>query len=277
MRQPALLAVLSVAFLLARSPAVAAVEVPCEFVGGLLWVKIDSSSEREKLTFLVDTGAGVSVLDLGTARRRHISLGSPTSVRGVLGTGVAYSVGKFAGELAGVPVPEHLLALDLGPVSRACGRRIDGLLGLDFLRQHVVQIDYIARKIRIFERDEIVAPPGEKLRLAARNDALCARVVVNGVNAVMRIDTGCDSPLQWVVKARAGQRLGGPSIGVISGSMTSATTDVQLGSAHFSAVKTGLHRRQLFPGEDGLIGNGLLSEFLVTIDAARQTLHLARR
>ena len=44
---------------------------------------------------------------------------------------------------------------------------------------------------------------------------------------------------------------------------------VQLGKQYFSAVTTGVHEEQLFPGEAGLLGNALLSKFRLTIDEPR--------
>src|SRR5258707_13953989 len=42
-------------------------------------------------------------------------------------------------------------------------------------------------------------------------------------------------------------------------------TSVQLGK-QFNAVSTGVHREQIFSGEAGLLGSGLLSKFRQTID-----------
>jgi hypothetical protein len=41
---------------------------------------------------------------------------------------------------------------------------------------------------------------------------------------------------------------------------------VQLGKKSFKAVTTGVHKEPIFPGEAGLLGNGLLSKFRLTID-----------
>jgi hypothetical protein len=37
----------------------------------------------------------------------------------------------------------------------------------------------------------------------------------------------------------------------------------------FDGAVTGIHANSIFPGEDGLVGNGLLSKFCVTIDEQR--------
>jgi len=41
---------------------------------------------------------------------------------------------------------------------------------------------------------------------------------------------------------------------------------VQLGKQCFKAVTTGVHTEPIFQGEAGLLGNGLLSKFRITID-----------
>jgi len=41
---------------------------------------------------------------------------------------------------------------------------------------------------------------------------------------------------------------------------------VSIGSRAMDKVKTSLHGRALFEGEAGLLGNGLLSRFTVTVD-----------
>jgi hypothetical protein len=46
-------------------------------------------------------------------------------------------------------------------------------------------------------------------------------------------------------------------------------TSLQLGKQYFSAVTTGVHEEQIFPGEAGLLGNALLSKFRLTIDEPR--------
>ena len=52
---------------------------------------------------------------------------------------------------------------------------------------------------------------------------------------------------------------------------------MQLGAKHIAGVKTGIHAEQMFSGESGLIGNGLLARFTVTIDIAKRRCLLANR
>jgi hypothetical protein len=42
-------------------------------------------------------------------------------------------------------------------------------------------------------------------------------------------------------------------------------------------IESGWHDARFFPGEDGLLGNGVLSRFTVTVDATGRRLYLAKR
>jgi hypothetical protein len=82
----------------------------------------------------------------------------------------------------------------------------------------------------------------------------------------MRLDTGCDAALEWVVSGTEKRRTGRSSIGLTGISVRHINTSVQLGKQYFNAVTTGIHREPIFPGEAGLLGNDLLSKFRLTID-----------
>jgi hypothetical protein len=51
---------------------------------------------------------------------------------------------------------------------------------------------------------------------------------------------------------------------------------VQLGTQRFVAVPMGIHHGPLFAGEAGLLGNGLLSKFRLTLNEPRSRLSLER-
>ena len=141
-----------------------------------------------------------------------------------------------------------------------------------------MQIDFASQTIRLLERGEVQEAGGEILPLKTRNDVPCARVSVNG-NAPNRprLDTECntarmgrderqgegarphhDRAQPWLA-ARLLHRL------------------VQLGEQSASPLRSRIHAEQMFAGEAGLIGNGLLSRFTVTIDSAKRRRLLASR
>jgi hypothetical protein len=51
---------------------------------------------------------------------------------------------------------------------------------------------------------------------------------------------------------------------------------VQLGNVRFDEIPTGIHRQEIFPGEQGLLGNELLSRFKLTVDAIDRRVILER-
>jgi predicted aspartyl protease len=264
--------------LMVASNLPAATPVPFQYRDGMIWLKVAVAGRNEPLNFLVDSGAGASVLDLGTARRLGLKLDQPMTVQGVNGHTTAYHARDFNARTAGVPVASSLLAVDLSGPSSSCHQHIDGLLGADFFRDHIVQINYAARTIRLLERNEVNPAGCEVLPLVKCNDTFSVRASVAG-NApeLMRVDTGCCTALEWVVTGSKAKKLTSTTIGLKSGTMHDFSTDVQLGSIRVTAVKTGVHTSQMFAGEAGLIGNGLLSRFTVTIDTGKQRCLLSGR
>jgi hypothetical protein len=254
-------------------------EFSFEYRGGLIWVRVSARQSAEPLNYLLDSGAGVSVINLRTAKRLGVKLGQRVNVRGV-----GSSVGGFwpqrleakAGEVA---LPREYLAVDLAELSRACDCCVDGLIGADFFRGRVVQIDFVAAKIRLLPSSG-EAGDASVVDMKTNRRALLAAVGVNdGKPQWMRVDTGCASALQWVVSGS--RRLDvkhGVSIGLTAMTIPTATTTVTLGEVTFDSVPTGLHPRPIFTGESGLLGNGLLARFeRVTFDSKNGKLLLQGR
>jgi predicted aspartyl protease len=256
----------------------AATEIPMVERSGFIFVKVRVAGQGTPLNFLLDSGAGTSALSLRQARRLGCKFTNQRAIQDVQGFSTAYSIEGFTASVQNIPVPSSVLAIDLTPVDRAADGNIDGLLGMDFFRGRIVQIDYAAGKVRLLSRDEISTNGAQIVPLAAHRDALCVRVGVNGGNPEwMRFDTGCSSALEWAASRKSWPRkLANPSIAAAGGANHSIRTDVAIGSEHFSDVKTGLHDEQMFGGESGLLGNGLLSHLRVTVDADKSRLILKR-
>ncbi len=246
------------------------VEIPFEWEGGLIWVNVEAHGKR--LRFVVDSGAGKTVLNLDAMRRLRLKPGAPRPLLAVGRRGVAYRLDDFNGSLAGIPLGPEVYAVPLRRArgegwgwSRWMGRRIDGLVGCDFFRGRIVEIDYRARRLSILERVE-PKPGAASLPVRNLNDTLCVPVCINGSPPRWtRFDTGCTASLEWVDAQEAAR----------SGSATEA--QVQLGSLRRAGVRVGLHGTPFFPGESGLLGNGLLSHYRVTLDAPAMRLWLEER
>jgi hypothetical protein len=237
-----------------------AAQIPFEFRDGLIWMKVKAEGSREPLHFLLDSGAGSSVVDLTTARRLGLTFSGAIKVQRVGDSISAHRIAGFSAHVGGVAIQSDPLAVDLSATSELCSRRIDGLIGHDFFRGRIVQIDFKNRCIRVLESaraDDACAC----IPLKVRNCALCVPVSMNGSRARWtRLDTGCDGALHWVDGA------GGDDV----------HATVAVGPEQITNVPTSLHRSPLFPSEAGLLGNSILSNYRVTIDAVNGRLLLQR-
>ena len=267
---------LAIALLKAQAATDTLAEMPFEFREGLLWVKVTVVESAQPLNFLLDTGAGASVINRGTADRLGLHLGSEVNVHGVETTLLGYWLKGISAAAGTASLPGDYVAVDLTRLSHSCERPVDGLLGADFFRGRAVQIDFQTQTLRILKPDQ-PAPAGEALPLQMRPCGIRVPITVNGHKRQwVRLDTGCASPLQWVTsRVRPQECKPQVAIGLSELSIPQTQTTVEIGPHKFANVPTGLHKNPIFAGEAGLLGNGLLSRFSrVTIDAKAQRLIL---
>jgi len=241
-------------------------EIPFRYQDGLIWLKVELAGKKERLNFLLDSGASVSAIDLHTAHTLGVNLGGRQLVEGVSGQGFAYRVNNFQAIAGGIALPEPVLAIDLGTVSECCHQHIDGILGVDFFRDRIVQIDFNTGKICLLENCEVDTANCETLPIRMCNGAICVPVRIAG-NPVhwLRLDTCCDSALEWVAGEPRTRPHEKASIGLSHSSRPCIQATVQIGRQHI-AIRARIHEKQVFAGEGGLLGNGLLTKFRLTID-----------
>ena len=242
-----------------------------------MWVSVPVQGQTEPLSFIFDTGASVSVLSLETCRQLKLRLGAPVAVNGLGGEAKGYWPVLFKPAAGDRGLPTKYLAVDLAHLSSACERRVDGLLGADLLRNQVVELDFGKRLIRLRSPNDFV--PGiaaEKIKLKRNAGGILAPLRINGgAPGWFRIDTGCSSALHWVDRAAAAAAakkteaagLGEEELGLAEVSAT-------LGSQRLVGLEAALHARPIFKGEAGLLGTGVLTNYLVTIDMKRAHLFL---
>lgn len=252
----------------AQAAVSAATEIPFEYHEGLLWIKASIPQSTNSLNLLLDTGAGVSVIHSATARRLGLQYGRAATVHGVETTFTAHWIKIDQATANEVPLPSQYLAVDLKGLSRSCERPVDGLVGADFFRGRIVQLDFDASKLRILS--EIPTPRcADSLSLQTRPCGMRVPISVNGrPRQWVRLDTGCATALQWVTsQVRPDDCKRQVAIGLAQLSIPQTETAVQIAGHTFNHVQTGIHSKPIFAGEAGLLGNGLLSRFSkITID-----------
>jgi hypothetical protein len=131
--------------------AVPAVEaVPFELYGNHIFLQV-AVADSGPLTFLLDTGSSASVVSRARAEPLHLPLAQDIPARGV-GEGRAtvtwtgralFAVGASRFQA------QRVVAFDVGGIEAATGRHIDGVLGVDFFRQFVVEIDPVSKMLRL--------------------------------------------------------------------------------------------------------------------------------
>jgi hypothetical protein len=276
--RPQLWAITTLAISLLKTQAAQDVPagIPFEFREGLLWVKVTIPKCGQPLNFLLDTGAGASVINLGTADRLGLELGSEITLRGVATTLTGHRLKGISATAGEASLPTDYIAVDLSKLSSSCERPVDGLLGADFFRGRAVQIDFKEQTFRALKPKQL-PPSGEILPLQLRPCGMRVPITVNGHKRQwVRLDTGCASPLQWVTaRVRSQECKPQVAIGLAEVSIPQTRTTVEIGQQKFADVPTGLHENAIFAGEAGLLGNGLLCRFSrVTIDAKARRLIL---
>jgi hypothetical protein len=250
-------------------------EIPFSFADGFIVVKAQVAGRAVRM--LVDSGAGASVMSIRAARRLGLRMRDREMVRGVGSEVPAWHLAPVAASADGQPLASVELAIDLGNADQLCREAIDGLLGVDFFAERIVQIDFAARKLRLLSEIS-PGPAATRVPLTDRNGILCVPVGVNGSPLrPTRLDTGCNDFLHWVVP-RAPSRTARRevSIGFLTDPSNTTLGTVQLGGEVLPSVKVALHAQRLFPGEAGLVGTGVLSRYLVTVDAVHRELILER-
>jgi Aspartyl protease len=257
---------LATLFLPLSASAQTSTEIPFELREGLICLNVKVAAASKPLRFVLDSGAGLSALNLDAARKLKLRLGAPAWVVGVEGGADARWAHGFAARVGQVPLISDLLVFDLRQINPGSPGGVDGLLGQDFFRGRIVQIDFRKKRIRLLER--AAAAGSVVLPIKFQNGAMCVPVSVGGsAPRWTRLDTGCNDDLHWVGVRPSRSRRAGPLVGFSRGPVAYVDTVVDLAEYRVSGVQAGLHAREFFPGEAGLLGTGILSNFTMTVDA----------
>lgn len=278
-----------------RSPT-GAHNIPFELTSNkpYLRVRINNSGP---LWFILDTGSIATVVDSEQARALGIALTGGEQVTGAgegslqssIGTGVALSLQGL--ELA--KRDTEVLPINAA-IRSAEGRRVDGLLGYDFLNRFVVEIDYVQRRISIFDpRRYHYGGKGQSIPLEIQrgNIFITATLLVGDRGRLtdkFLVDTAWRSALSLsapfvrerqlrtttrTIHATTGVGIGGPrkdAVGRIEALQIGRYT-VSSPVASFSRDRRGVLSEDGFAG---IIGGEILRRFKVTFDYPHQRMIL---
>ena len=152
-----------------QATAKAPITIPFELNGR--HINLKGKVNGKPITFVLDTGDQVAILDLDLARRMNLALSGEVRVGGA---GAAISTGAFVQNatftldgLEGFSQPVRM-ALPLGKfLSPRAGREFQGIIGEEFIKQFVVEIDYLAQVIKLHDKEKFVYNgPGESVPIS---------------------------------------------------------------------------------------------------------------
>src|SRR6185503_17655466 len=162
---PVMLPIALVLLAVASASAPAAPSFPFEISSNKPFVQVSINGSKPQW-FVLDTGNNSNTI-LGRECADRLQLGRGAEDKVQIGAGSGADVGlsrasqavhlEALGETLTVAEP---MVLTLGHIARLEGRRVDGLLGADFLSRHVVELDYARSTITIHDPARFEPPPG---------------------------------------------------------------------------------------------------------------------
>lgn len=138
---------------LAQSPKLLA-DLPFEYAPGRIWLK--ATLNNQPVSVMLDTGANRSFVDQDVARKLGATKLGESRTSSVGGTGTSWAVKGLALKLDGTSIffePSFAAKLPAMP-----GRDAWLGLGVDFISKYVVEIDYAAKRLRLYDPEGFPAP-----------------------------------------------------------------------------------------------------------------------
>jgi len=232
------------------------------------------------LSFVLDTGASATILDTDQAERLGLRLegirdaNAPADLRRANGVSLS---------LPGVDLGDQaILVRDLDSAQLLhSGRHLHGVLGYDFFRQFVVQIDYVAKALTLSDpKTYEYRGTGESIPLQLfRVPFALAKITTVGTDAVERllfIDSGSNATVNYETEEVPSKTIEQEQVDLSNNITTTITAtfgrakSVQLGSFVIADPVVGLQHEFTIPSlprtTKGIVGGGLLRRFRVIFD-----------
>lgn len=139
-----------------RSTAQSTPAIPFELTNRHIVLNVKVNNSRP-LSFLLDTGDQYAIIDLDRAKELGLTLQGAVRMGGA---GSALSTGAFVRDasftihgFAGFSQPVTM-ALPIFNLSQGLGRDFDGIIGGEFIKEFVLELDYQARLIKLHDKDK---------------------------------------------------------------------------------------------------------------------------
>lgn len=241
---------------------------------------------NHNLFFTLDSGASGTLIDSSKA----VTLGLKTGGKGnITGAGAGWVPVEFISDIE-FTLGELRLScdqvkrVDLGPVQRDWGGRLDGIFGYDFLNTFRVTIDYVRRNLIVadFEAENDLGLPGRAfpIEFRGRHPYVTGNISIKGEKGTQSdflIDTGSHDEVDHPLIASSTTGTHRVAVGVGLG------RQIQGVFGRIQSLKLGTYEIIGAHGVAGdekslgsrLIGGGILRNFRVTFDYSKGVIFLA--
>jgi len=166
------------------------VTIPFELINRHVIVKASVNASRP-LSFVLDTGANQAIVRSEVAKALNLRLAGAVTSRGA-GPGVQAGnrVTGATWSLVGLEsvVQPVTLALPLTELAPALGTDLDGIVGGEFIKQFVLELDYPARVVRLHD--------AASFTYQGRGETLPIEFTAGGHPVVTATVTPADTPIQ---------------------------------------------------------------------------------
>lgn len=230
----------------------------------------------ETFLFLLDTGSDLTIYD--GSFRQHFGQAIRTSriktPNGEMRVDLFNSPDAKLGKLD-MQTPLPIMCMDLSKIRQVTGNDIYGIVGMDFLRDHVVQIDVARGRVSFLRSAQKDA--GRPVRIFYHS--LHPRVVMNvaGIAATFMIDTGCSHSgnLESSLFDRLVERQKIREIGSTQSTTLSGIKQWRDGRLAALSLDEFTHRNLVVTEAQGnQLGLAYLLRFVVTFDFPNATMYL---
>ena len=286
----------------AQSPAYrftagqSSVKVPIELANDLIVLKVRVNGSGP-LHFIFDTGASISVIDPQTAKALGLRAKGKLNLDATGGSVQSGLIGPVSLSLAGVSVFRQTLAtVDLAAAAPIFGYKIDGIIGYDFINNFVVEVDYAANLMSLYEKGSYkYAGAGESIpiEMVEKTPFVQARIALNGrdpIEGKFEVDSGgtgilfLNTPfvnkhkMLETLTIKAQSKLGG--VGGTAEAVKAHVPMVTLGSLVVKnplvVFAQGTEGSESKTENDGELGGGFFSQFKMILDYSRSQMILER-
>ena len=274
------------------------VEIPSY---GIIFLKAQINNS-DPMWFALDSGASLPFI-INRSKLESLKLKADSEVEGGGGAGEgSYKVQIMRNVSVALPgialQQQRLAAIDLSTIETLAGRRLDGLVGVSLFHKFIVEIDYAAQRVNLFDpRNYRYSGTGEVLPLIVEGNYLLVRATVElspqtSVSGKFLLDTGgglvtavLTTPFvkSENVRAHLKKTIQDDSLSALGG-------DIKVHVGRPFALKLGTHTISqpiLYLSQnnsgalasadyDGVIGAEVLKRFRVIFDYSRRQLILER-